>query len=97
MKEIKVGKYTLESLTTGMYDNPETIYREYIQNSVDSIEEAVKNNLIKIEESKINIILDSEEDKITIHDNGMGIKSDQSFSILTDIGNSNKKYEQNIK
>ena len=95
MKEIKVGKYTLESLTTGMYDNPETIYREYIQNSVDSIEEAVKNNLIKIEESKINIILDSEEDKITIHDNGMGIKSDQSFSILTDIGNSNKKYEQN--
>ena len=32
---IQVGKYTLESLTTGMYSDPKIIYREYIQNSVD--------------------------------------------------------------
>lgn len=29
---IQVGKYTLESLTTGMYSDPKIIYREYIQN-----------------------------------------------------------------
>lgn len=31
---VQVGKYTLESLTTGMYSDPKIVYREYIQNSV---------------------------------------------------------------
>ena len=35
--DIKIGKFTLETLTTGMYDSPKDIYREYIQNAVDSI------------------------------------------------------------
>ena len=95
MQQIKVGKYTLESLTTGMYENPEIIYREYIQNSVDSIEEAVKNNILKIEESRINIILSEMENKIIISDNGMGISENNAFYVLTDIGNSSKKYENN--
>ena len=30
---VQVGKYTLESLTTGMYSDPKIVYREYIQNS----------------------------------------------------------------
>lgn len=30
-ENIQVGKYTLESLTTGMYSDPKIIYREYIQ------------------------------------------------------------------
>lgn len=34
-ENIQVGKYTLESLTTGMYSDPKIIYREYIQNSVE--------------------------------------------------------------
>ena len=34
---VQVGKYTLESLTTGMYSDPKIVYREYIQNSVDSL------------------------------------------------------------
>ena len=38
---VEIGKYTLESLTTGMYSDPKIVYREYIQNSVDSLEEAV--------------------------------------------------------
>lgn len=38
---VQVGKYTLESLTTGMYSYPKIVYREYIQNSVDSLEHAV--------------------------------------------------------
>ena len=39
-KEIIIGKYTLESLTNGMYSNPLDLYREYIQNAVDSIDSA---------------------------------------------------------
>jgi len=59
---IKIGKYTLESLTTGMYTDPKIIYREYIQNSVDAIEEAVNNRYMEIynTERKVqkNIILE---------------------------------------
>ena len=43
---IEIGKYTLESLTTGMYSEPKIIYREYIQNSVDSLEHAVTVKII---------------------------------------------------
>ena len=31
--EISIGKFTLESLTTGMYNEPESCFREYIQNT----------------------------------------------------------------
>ena len=41
MAEIEIGKFTLESLTTGMYNNPEIVYREYIQNAVDSFDNAI--------------------------------------------------------
>ena len=43
---VEVGKFTLESLTTGMYSDPRIVYREYIQNSVDSIEVAIEENII---------------------------------------------------
>lgn len=57
---IQVGKYTLESLTTGMYSDPKIIYREYIQNSVDSLESAVSANLIEPQSMRIDIIVDAE-------------------------------------
>ena len=44
-KQITVGKDILELLTSEMYLDPLTIYREYIQNSVDSIEKAVSKGL----------------------------------------------------
>lgn len=33
-QEFVIGKYTLESLTSGMYASPLDLYREYIQNAV---------------------------------------------------------------
>ena len=47
---VEVGKFTLESLTTGMYSDPRIVYREYIQNSVDSIENAVAEGLMSNED-----------------------------------------------
>ena len=41
-----VGKDILEILTTGMYLDPLVIYREYIQNSVDAIDEALSENIL---------------------------------------------------
>ena len=42
MSSIIIGKHTLESLTSGMYSDSYVVFREYIQNSVDSIDEAVR-------------------------------------------------------
>ena len=44
-----IGKYTLESLTNGMYSSPLDMYREYIQNAVDSIDIAIEQGLISSE------------------------------------------------
>ncbi len=92
---IKIGKYTLESLTTGMYTDPKIIYREYIQNSVDAIEEAVNNRYMEISDAKIEIIIDQDEYKVTIYDNGAGVKANEAYNTLTDIGNSKKKHTNN--
>ena len=56
--DISIGKFTLESLTTGMYSEPESCYREYIQNAVDSIDMAIESGLLQLEDSRIEIIVD---------------------------------------
>ena len=39
MLDVSIGKFTLESLTTGMYSDARIVFREYIQNAVDALEE----------------------------------------------------------
>lgn len=92
---VEIGKYTLESLTTGMYSEPKIVYREYIQNSVDSLEEAVATGLIEEQGMRIDIIVDAENAKIIVRDNGMGITVDKAPSTLLNIGNSNKRQSNN--
>lgn len=92
---IQVGKYTLESLTTGMYSDPKIIYREYIQNSVDSLEIAVQSGLLEPNGMRIDIIVDSENDYISVRDNGTGIPSINAVQMLMNIGNSQKRHSNN--
>lgn len=89
-QEVTIGKYTLESLTNGMYATPLDLYREYIQNSVDSIDEAIKNGLDKKESFYLDISVCKEEKAIRIFDNGTGIEQQYAVKCLIDIGNSNK-------
>lgn len=90
MGNIIIGKHALESLTTGMYFDPFVIFREYIQNSADSIDEAVHNGVIIKEENKIEVILSPIERKISIGDNGMGIPLVEVEQTLISVGNSKK-------
>ena len=85
-----VGKYTLESLTNGMYASPLDLYREYIQNAVDSIDEAVKMGLIEKQDISIEIVIDLDNNIIRIKDNGCGINKENAERLLIDIGNSKK-------
>lgn len=93
--EISIGKFTLESLTTGMYNEPESCYREYIQNAVDSLDMAVDQNIIDSGECRIEIIVDDERQVISVKDNGTGIRSEQARKTLLDIGNSTKLHSVN--
>jgi len=90
--EIEIGKFTLESLTTGMYSDPASCYREYIQNAVDSLDEAFVSGIMKADDFRIEIIIDGSRQQISIRDNGTGIKKSLARKILLDIGNSTKLY-----
>lgn len=92
---VQVGKYTLESLTTGMYSDPKIVYREYIQNAVDSLETAVAQNLIEPQGMRIDIIIDEENATISIRDNGMGIPCADARDTLMNVGNSKKRHSNN--
>lgn len=93
MSEIVIGKHTLESLTSGMYSDPFVIYREYIQNSTDSIDDAIQNGILLGGEGKIEIYLNQIERVIRIEDNGLGIPGQEAESTLINIGDSKKSSE----
>ena len=87
---IKIGKFTLETLTTGMYDSPKDIYREYIQNAVDSIDNAIKLGVLKINKDLIEIKIDKSSSSICITDNGTGISVENAKKYLLNVGDSVK-------
>lgn len=90
MQDLTIGKYTLESLTNGMYSSPLDLYREYIQNAVDSIDEEIEKSLPSRGGCYIDISVNPDNRIITIFDNGKGIASKQAVSTLVDVGNSRK-------
>lgn len=103
IERLRVGKFTLESLTTGMYSDPLTIFREYIQNACDSIDIAVKNGVLKSKicqslndnlNGKIHIRTNSSKKEITIRDNGIGVPWSKAWNVLGNIGKSEKLFEE---
>ena len=93
MSNIIIGKHTLESLTTGMYADPYVVFREYIQNAADAIDNAVRQSLLTSDSAKIVIHLSPAEKSIIISDNGTGIRADEAEQTLISIGNSKKTSE----
>ncbi len=89
-----VGKNVLESLTTGMYSDSRIIFREYIQNSTDAIDNAIKNKLLGREDGTIEIKIDLKKREISIRDNGTGIPSSEVYNKLGDIGKSEKDFKE---
>ncbi|MGV8148965.1 MAG: ATP-binding protein [Alkaliphilus sp.] len=90
MEEIKIGKNIIENLTTGMYADSRVIYREYIQNAADQIDEAKKNNMFD-EDLFIEITIDREKRSVSVYDNATGIKSSEVKEKLANIADSKKE------
>lgn len=85
-----IGKNTIENLTTAMYEDLRIIYREYIQNSADSIDRAIEYGLITEDEAIINIEIDKKKRYVCVSDNGMGIRENEFKKIMGSIADSTK-------
>lgn len=85
---VLVGKDVLELLSTAMYVDPLTIYREYIQNAADAIDEARRNGL---DAGGIDIQIDAATRSVSIRDDGAGIAAADFRRILTAVGASAKR------
>jgi hypothetical protein len=87
--EVLVGKDVLELLSTSMYVDPMTIYREYVQNAVDAIEE--RRTAGGRSSGKVSIDLDSAARSIRFRDNGIGLEWDIFSERLCTLGASAKR------
>ena len=90
MNEPVAGKFLLEILTRGMYSNPMHIYREYIQNSSDSIDKAIEAGILQSADAAIHISIDEKGRSIIIRGNGLGIPLDIARIKLMNVGASDK-------
>lgn len=90
-----IGIFSLESLTTGMYADPRVIYREYIQNATDAIDDAVEAGILPSREAgEIHVEVTKRRHSIVISDNGIGLPQAKALSTLYDIGRSSKRYDK---
>lgn len=90
-----IGKNVLENLTTGMYEDSKIIYREYIQNSADAIDNAIQYGLLQKDEASIDIEIDKKNRSISIKDNATGISKNEFVKLLSDVANSTKDRTEN--
>lgn len=92
-EQIAVGKDLIELLTGAMYVNPMSLFREYIQNAADSIDQAVATGTYEIYGTKpmVNIYADVATRTIRIRDNGMGLPKAAFARTLSAIGESKKR------
>ncbi len=87
-----IGKDLLELISSAMYVEPLTVFREYVQNAADAIDEARTAGVLTDDDGgMVEIQLDPGVRSIRIRDNGMGIAADQFESRMRAIGASNKR------
>ena len=83
--ESLVGGDILSLITTGMYSNPLTIYREYVQNAADEFAACGQ-----AQNGKVEIEIDPAKSCVRIRDNGRGLPFDKAIRALLPIAHSEK-------
>ena len=81
---VTVGPSILALVTSGMSNDPLTIYREYIQNAIDALS---RQNGV---EGKVEIVIDPRKKKVSICDNGPGLTYQECLEDLVPISKSKK-------
>lgn len=94
MQKVVVGGKTLDNIAIAMYKETKNVFREYIQNATDAIDDAVQVGVLQKDEGRIHITIDDKARRIIIMDNGIGVSALNFKSTLIDIGNSDKKLDK---
>ena len=81
---VTVGPSIVGLVTSGIYDDPLAIYREYIQNAVDELS---RQNGVA---GKIGISIDPRQKRVSISDNGPGLTYQDCLEELVPISQSKK-------
>ena len=89
-EEVFIGKDILELLSTSMYVEPLSMYREYVQNAADSIETALGTTDASLPHD-VQITIDRQQRSIKITDRGLGLSERDFYRKLTSIGGSSKR------
>ena len=79
-----IGPEIMAIITTGLYDNPLAMYREYIQNSADAIEESQSASL------HVDVHIEAGNGRVTIRDNGPGLSYTDALGALLPVAMSQK-------
>lgn len=88
-----IGKDVIELVGNAMYLEPLTVYREYIQNSVDAVDDAIRAGLLDTPAgAQIDIAADGINRKIVIRDNGIGIPDSEFLDRMLSLGGSTKRH-----
>ena len=89
---IVVGKDVLELLSSAMYVNPLVIYREYVQNATDAIDDAVTAGCLPgIANGRVDISVDHIDRRVVIRDNGIGVANADFPARMLSFGASSKR------
>jgi Histidine kinase-, DNA gyrase B-, and HSP90-like ATPase len=87
-----VGKDVLELLSSSMYVNPLSIYREYVQNSTDAIDAARTLSILNQDAAgRIDLEIDENRRTIRLRDNGIGLHHQDFVTRLIAFGSSKKR------
>jgi molecular chaperone HtpG len=92
--QVRIGRDVLELVSSAMYVDPMTIYREYLQNAADSIDAARAADVLKKDEPgevRIELDHDPKARAVRIRDNGAGLPWAEFATTLTAIGASAKR------
>lgn len=89
-EKLLIGKDILELLSSSMYVDAITMYREYVQNAVDAIDSAKTAGILH-QRGRVDIRIDRNSRTVYIRDNGSGLAKQDFARQLTAFGGSRKR------
>lgn len=90
-EDVVIGKDVIELLAGAMYADPLTVYREYVQNAADAVDQARAQGLHFALGSHVFISFDHADRTVRIQDVGVGLAGPEFVARLTSIGASKKR------
>lgn len=95
LNDITIGRDVLELVSSAMYIDPMTVYREYVQNAADAIDEARRNGILGPNDTgNVEITIDPSTRSIRIRDNGTGLSNSDFARKMAALGASGKRGTQ---